>query len=254
MRMLWRFFPAAVLGAMLSGVVLSIPARAEPALAVGEFSKGQQGKGIPSGWQPLTFKKISAHTRYELVEDRGTVVVRALSQAAASGLIRHIRIDPVQYPVIRWRWKITSMLKKADVSRKQGDDYAARIYITFEYDPGRAGIFDRIKYEGARLLYGQYPPSAAISYIWEGRAPEGAVIPNAYTDKLMMIVVESGEEKLNAWVDEQRNVYEDFKTAFGKEPPVITGVAIMTDTDNTGETAVSFYGDIGFYKTLSSDD
>ena len=61
-----------------------------------------------------------------------------------------------------------------------------------------------------------------------------------------MIVVESGEAKLNRWVNEERNLYQDYKQAFGEAPPLISGVAIMTDTDNTGESATAFYGDILF--------
>ena len=45
--------------------------------------------------------------------------------------------------------------------------------------------------------------------------------------------------------------YEDYKKAFGEEPPMISGVAIMTDTDNTGESAIAYYGDILFSKTKS---
>jgi hypothetical protein len=70
------------------------------------------------------------------------------------------------------------------------------------------------------------------------------MVPNPYTDRVMMFVVESGTTKLNQWVNEERNVYEDYKKAFGEEPPMISGVAIMTDTDNTGESATAYYGDI----------
>ncbi len=62
----------------------------------------------------------------------------------------------------------------------------------------------------------------------------------------MMFVVESGSEKLQQWLTESRNVYADYKTAFGEAPAKITGVAIMTDTDNTRESAVAWYGDIIF--------
>jgi hypothetical protein len=65
----------------------------------------------------------------------------------------------------------------------------------------------------------------------------------------MMIIVESGAADLNRWVTEERNVYEDYKAAFGEEPPSISGVAIMTDTDNTGESATAFYGDILFKRS-----
>ncbi len=63
-----------------------------------------------------------------------------------------------------------------------------------------------------------------------------------------MIVVESGGVKFDRWVNEERNIYEDYIKAFGEEPPLISGVAIMTDTDNTGESATAYYGDIQFAK------
>ncbi len=109
-------------------------------------------------------------------------------------------------------------------------------------------VIKKAQYEAVRLLYGQYPPLGAINYIWESKAPVGTMVPNSYTDQVMMFVLESGPEKLNTWVAERRNVYEDYKKAFGQEPPMISGVAIMTDTDNTGESATAYYGDIRFLK------
>jgi len=93
-----------------------------------------------------------------------------------------------------------------------------------------------------------FPPLGAINYIWESKAPMGTMVPNPYADRVMMFVVESGSDKLNQWVNEERNVYEDYKKAFGEEPPMISGVAIMADTDNTGESAIAYYGDILFKK------
>lgn len=63
-----------------------------------------------------------------------------------------------------------------------------------------------------------------------------------------MIVVESGAAKVGEWVEESRNVYQDYKRAFGEDPPAINGIAIMTDTDNTKERAVAYYGDIRFLR------
>ncbi len=217
-------------------------------IEVGIFSRESPGERFPAGWKPLTFKKIERHTLYTLVKDGETVVVKAAADASASGLIREMRIDPNENPIVQWRWKIANILKKADVHKKEGDDYPARIYITFEYDSSKLGFFEKTKYEAVRLLYGQYPPLAAINYIWESRTPVGAIVPNPYTSRAMMIVVETGEEKINQWVCEERNIHEDYKKAFGENPPKISGVAIMTDTDNTGESATAYYGDILFRK------
>ena len=65
-----------------------------------------------------------------------------------------------------------------------------------------------------------------------------------------MIVVQSGPQRVGSWVEEERNVYEDYQLAFGEEPPAISGVAIMSDTDNTKERAVAYYGDIVFVQGL----
>ena len=217
-------------------------------IEVGKFSMATVGDALPPGWKPLAFKKIEKHTTYTLVKDDNTVVVKAVAEASASGLTREIKINSKEYPIVQWRWKVMNILKKGDVHKKEGDDYPARIYITFEYDSSKLSFFEKAKYNTIKLLYGQYPPLAAINYIWESTAPVGTMVPNPYTDRVMMFVVESGPAKLNQWVDEERNIFEDYKKAFGQEPPIISGVAIMTDTDNTGESAVAYYGNIFFKK------
>jgi len=42
------------------------------------------------------------------------------------------------------------------------------------------------------------------------------------------------------------NVLEDYRRAFGEEPPRVRSVGIMSDSDNTGERTVAYYGDISF--------
>lgn len=215
-------------------------------LAVGEFSSATQQDALPAGWKPLTFKNIAKHTHYALVKKDGILVLKAESNASASGLIRKVRIDPKQYPVVRWRWKVMNILKKGDVTQKIGDDYPARVYITFQYDPATLSFLEKIKYNTARLFYGDYPPVGAITYIWGNKALKGTVTPNPYTNRVMMIVVESGTSMLNTWVNEARNIVQDYQNAFGTEPPMISGIAVMTDTDNTKESATAYYGDIRF--------
>jgi hypothetical protein len=227
-------------------------AQSEFTIEVGKFSAEIEGNPLPTHWKPLSFKKIEKHSSYSLVRDDHEVVIKAVAESSASGLVREIQINPKEYPTIEWRWKVMNTLKKGDVSRKEGDDYPARLYITFEYDASQLGFFEKAKYEAYRLVYGQYPPIGAINYIWESNAPKGTMVPNPYTARVMMIVVESGEEKLNQWVSEVHNIYEDYKKAFGQEPPMISGVAIMTDTDNTGESATAYYGDIQFKKPNSN--
>lgn len=199
---------------------------------------------LPAGWSALTFDKIARHTRYSLVMDEGRPVLKAQAERSASGLIHALTVDVRSTPILRWRWKVENTLLKGDVTRKQGDDYPARIYVAFAYDPARASLAQRIKYNAVKLIYGTYPPHAGLNYIWDTHAAVGTMVPNPFTDRVRMIVIESGDANVGKWREYQRNIYEDYKRAFGEEPPPVSGIAVMTDTDNTQETATAYYGDI----------
>lgn len=118
------------------------------------------------------------------------------------------------------------------------------MYVTFAFDPKIVGLGERIKYHAARLIYGNALPYSSINYVWDNRAAIGTILPNAYTDRVGMVVLESGTTRAGEWVDKRCNVYEDYLKAFGTEPPPLSGVAVMTDTDDTGESVVAWYGDI----------
>ncbi|MGE3152982.1 MAG: DUF3047 domain-containing protein [Nitrospiraceae bacterium] len=240
-----------IVSAALLSLAATVSAQSPAMLEVGLFSRAASSDGLPAGWKPLTFKNVPKPTRYQLVKDGETLVVKAVSEAAASGLIREIKIDPKEYPIVQWRWKVANVLKKGDVTKKSGDDYPARLYITFEYDPERAGLFEKAKFQAAKAIFGPDVPFRALNYIWESKAAKGSIIPNPYTDWTMMVVVESGTAGLNEWITEERNLAEDFKKAFNEPPLMVSGVAIMTDTDNTQEQATAYYGDITFKKAPS---
>jgi len=229
---------------LVAGIVVAeVPALLE----VGKFSAAPVGQALPDGWKPLTFKKIPKQTAYELIKDGDAVVVKAVSDASASGLTKAVNIDPKEYPIVRWRWKVENVLKHSDVTRKDGDDYPARLYITFAYDPDKVSLGKKLKFKTGQALFGDIP-IGALNYIWDTNTPIGTIVENAYTDFAQMVVVESGMQKIGQWVSEERNIYVDYKQAFGEEPPLMNGVAIMTDTDNTKEQATAYYGDIQFAK------
>jgi hypothetical protein len=176
-------------------------------------------------------------------------VVQARARSSASGLVHPLKIDPANYPVLAWRWKVNELIPSADNTKKHAEDSPVRIVVSFAGDIDALPIDDRMFFDNIRLLTGQQLPYATLMYIWENRARRGSVIPNLHTSRIKMIVAESGREKLGAWQEVTRNVIEDFRRAFGEEPGEITAIGIMTDTDNTGENAHAYYGDIMFRRT-----
>ncbi|MBI5576356.1 MAG: DUF3047 domain-containing protein [Deltaproteobacteria bacterium] len=179
--------------------------------------------GLSDRWEKKIFK---GETIYTPVIDEGRPALKAESRASASGLIYHVDLDPNEYPRLSWSWKIVRTIGKGDERTKGGDDYAARLYVVYP-----------------SILFWK---TRAVNYIWANRLPRGAFLPNAYSKNSVMVAVESGDENAGRWIDEERNLVEDFRRAFGENPPRLGAVAIMTDTDNTGERAAAWYGAIRF--------
>ena len=189
---------------------------------------------------------VKRATRYALVADGETVVLRADANAAMASVMHPLKLDPKVLPFITWRWKVGNILRKSDIHSRAGDDAPARVYVLFDYDTSKLSILQRAKIYLARSRYGKDVPAAALCYVWDSKAPVGTSAWSPYTDRVRVFVVESGSANLNRWREVQRNVVVDFRAAFGEDPPAISGVAVATDTDNTGESATAFYGDIRF--------
>ena len=86
----------------------------------------------------------------------------------------------------------------------------------------------------------------ALNYVWSNREEDRAYWPNPFTDKAVMIPVRSGSKGLGQWHSERVNVAEDYYRIFNKRISEAHGVAIMSDADNAGSSAVAYYGEIIF--------
>lgn len=194
---------------------LATAASASP-LEVGRFDAGDL-----SGWHDKAFR---GKTVYSLTKDGDRTVLRAHSVKTASGLIKEVEIDPKKYPLLHWSWKVEHSLKKEDVTKKSGDDFAARVYV----------VFPRTFFWRTR----------AINYVWAAKMAKGSFAPSPYTAHAAIVAVESGDEKAGQWITEERNIYEEYRRIYGEEPPMAGAIAIMTDTDDTQDEATAWYGDI----------
>ena len=208
MKHLLTFFSLIMLVATVSG--------ASGIIRIGDFAE--------SGLTDWTGKSFKGETEYRIVEDAGKKVLQAKSQDSASGLVLDTDYDPNEYPLLSWSWKIDDTIVKGDSRTRAGDDYAARIYIVFPH--------------------WFFPKTKTLNYIWANQLPKDSFQLSPFTSNDMMIAVESGSAKAGQWVTVRRNIVEDYRRAFGEDPPKVGAIAIMTDTDNTGESAVAWYSDI----------
>lgn len=236
----------------------AVPAPAQPpaqarAIEVMRFSALRAGGTLPGTLKPWAFGDRPRHTRYTLVEDEGSVVLRAQAAASTSGLVRALHVDLRTHSVLAWRWKARNLVMHGDIASKAGDDFALRVYVTFDLDTATLSAGERLALSFARLVYGSDVPAAALCYVWDARAPLGSVVPNAYTDRVRMIVAGSGTRDVGRWAGVERDVRADYLRAFGPPGagaagalPAVNGVVVSTDTDNTGESVEAYYGDIEF--------
>jgi hypothetical protein len=213
-------------------------------VAVGEFTT--TASIPPAPWQMVHLDKRVAPTRYQVIAWDGVVAVEAVAEHSMALLARPLDINLQQTPILCWLWRVDAPLVSADMNKKSGDDYAARVYVSFKLPPQQISLGTRVKLGLARTIYGNHVPDAAINYIWDNRYPVGTLQANAYTNRTQMLVLQSGAGQAGRWVAQRRDVLADARLAFGLVDPNAVQLAIAADTDNTGESARAGFAHLHF--------
>lgn len=206
------------------------------------FSTSADSTTPPMGWQPWKVNRNKAPTTYSLTEVDQRMVLHAVSDASASGL--YVPLEQRDAGKLRWMWKTRDVIRVADNAVSHREDAPLRIFVAFDGDRGSLPLKDQLMYEMARITTGREMPYATLMYIWGGKRPEGSVLNNPHTDRVRMIVVDSGTRHTNEWRCHERDLRADYRKAFGEDPGKVLAVGLMTDTDNTKSRAESWYGDI----------
>ena len=208
------------------------------------FSASSRGGAPPAPWIAQSLPGVERENRFELVDADGRTVLRVESDASASTWLHPLEGGPLAARRLSWRWKVSNAVAGSDFSRKEGDDYAARVYVLFDYPVERLGFGDRLKISLARTLQGVEIPAAAIAYVWGTAQRPGETGPTPYTDRVRMVVLDSGDARAGEWQSVERDVAADFERLFGEPAPCIAGIALGADTDNTGGRVTAWFGDL----------
>jgi hypothetical protein len=186
----------------------------------------QNQRGVPDGWQKQNWG--SPKYDFTIVSEGGERAIRLRSNNDSSTITKEFKVDVRQYPILQWRWKVVTLPKGGDARRKESDDEAAQLYVTFPRFP--SAVRSRI-----------------IGYIWDTTAPAGSIFPSQKVGNVSFVVIRSGEGELNRWLTETRNVLEDFTRIYGESPREDVGAfSISINSQNTGTSAEAFWGGILF--------
>jgi DUF3047 family protein len=193
--------------------------------------------GFEAGWDHhwMERKLAPRPTRFTVVEDSGQRVLMAESDRSASGLWRMLMLHPRPGDTLSWRWRVKESLtsNRSERSRK-GDDYAARVFVVFE----------------PHFLSWK---TRALCYVWASHEAPGSLYDSPHAKTVKTIVLQSGNAKAREWVREERDLVSDYRRAFGSEPALISAVALMVDTDDTGLKAQAWFDDLELHVRSPED-
>ena len=110
---------------------------------------------------------------------------------------------------------VSNVYETGDNKIKSRDDSPMRVSVLFEYDPQKASLLERIKYDLAREKMGEFPPRRALCYIWANKESDaGKLFDSTLSKRAKVIVLEAGHAKAGKWVDEEVNILEDYQEGF----------------------------------------
>jgi hypothetical protein len=130
-----------------------------------------------------------------------------------------------EWPILEWDWKMVVLPKGGDVRVKERDDQAGSMCVVL--NPGLN--FD-----------------SSLCYLFENDGPKDVPFTGTRKSnaKYLIIRTAAAGDKVGQWLHERRNVYEDYKKIFGREPSMSANVGIQIDSNDTESAAEAMYRNV----------
>ncbi|MBM4152156.1 MAG: DUF3047 domain-containing protein [Kiritimatiellaceae bacterium] len=178
---------------------------------------------MPDGWS-FKGKPFTKESVFEIQSNPDSADHRWLSLVSsnASGSIVSkgpLTVDLKKTPILRWRWRVTTLPKDGDGRYPNQDDQAIGIYIS----------------SGSRLK------QQSIAYRWETLTPAGTDGSVQYA-KIISVKWFAIRDQCSVdgktFFTEERNLADDFKAAFGMVPDEIgIGISCNSQFSETSSAA-----------------
>jgi len=221
--------------------------RADEAPVLTPFS-ASSGPQAPEPWHFTTLPRKKP-TQFEVVQLGTQRVLKVEANDSYGNLVHRTQVPLNADTTLAWRWRVDQFVEGADLRTRAGDDGAAKLCVSFNFPVSKLPFAERSRLSLARAATGEDVPSESLCYVWDNKEPKGTSLVNAFTQRIRMVVLESGPTTPPAgWKDERRNVLADYRLAFGSEAgsdmPDIVAVEVSADADNTHAHGLAYFSDV----------
>jgi hypothetical protein len=215
--------PVRLVIALLAAALLAEPAGAQECITVENFSKGKVGE-FPPDWKP---RKDAGREVYSVREMDGLRFLRAIAKGLGIQAAKQSEWDPKAYPMLAWSWRSVEFPAGSDERQAKTNDSAVSVYAVFPHTPLSV---------------------KSLKYIWSAVVPVGTRLSSS-GGLTQVLVIRNGTDRKGSWMEERVNIFEDYKKFFGEtETPKASGIAVLTDSDDTKSTAQGDYANFRLCK------
>ncbi len=181
------------------------------------------------GWQKQWKKKFFTRKQslIETADEEGNQSLKIISDNTATGMWRKIKNPVKPKTTLSWKWKTKKLINNSAEMEKRGDDYVGRIYVVF----GNYTFLTRFR-------------AKVICYVWASEGQPETYYSSPYAKNVKIIVLRNKSDQINRWYEESRNVLEDYRRVFGENPPLISAIGVMADTDNSDMMCTSWFDEL----------
>ncbi len=215
----------------------------DPAATLSNWQTSAIGAPPPPWQAALIPDGTIAPTQFSVVKLGAEQALRISAKSSYGNVVLPWPASAKVPRTLNWTWRLDQAIAAANLQTKAGDDTPLKLCALFDIPLDRLSLVERTKIRIARSVSGQHLPSATLCYVWDAHLPTGTLLANAYTQRLRMLVVDSGDSKLTRWVSHEVQLQADFKRAFGSEfdaLPRFMGIAIGADSDNTQSSSLAY--------------
>jgi hypothetical protein len=215
--------PVCLVIALLAAALLAEPAGAQECITVENFSKGKAGE-FPPDWKP---RKDAGREVYSVQEMDGLRFLHAIARGLGIQAAKQYEWDPKVYPMLAWSWRPVEFPAGSDERQSKTNDSAVSVYAVFPHNPWSV---------------------KSLKYIWSAVVPVGTRLSSS-GGLTQGLVIRSGTDRKGSWMEERVDIFEDYKKFFDEtEAPKASGIAVLTDSDDTKSTAQGDYANFRLCK------